>query len=279
MTIVCGTDFSPCAEEAARVAAGIARRRGASLVLAHAGPESERTALMHALDESATPLRAACAVEPVLLEPPADTALVDLATRRGAVLLVVGGVGHRRGALRLGSTAEHLCQSARLPVLVVRDEGPLAAWALGERPLRVAVLVDEAAPARAVLRWVAGLADLGALDLTLVHLAWPPGEQARLGLQGPMDLVAPHPDVLAARQAELAGLAAEVGLDARAVVRVGWGRPADHLVAIAGELGAELVVVGTRRRTALDRLWRGSVTHGVVWGATCSVAAVPSVAD
>lgn len=272
--ILCGTDFSSCAGDAALVAAGLARLKGTSLALAFAGEGSPDTA--RSLASAAAPLRELCPVEPVIVDAPAESTLLELATARGADLLVVGGVGHRPELLRLGSTAEHLCQAARLPVLVVRDAAPLQAWASGARPLRLAVLVDEAAPARAVVGWVAGLAALGAVEVALIHLAWPPAEQARLGLDAPMDLVAPHPDVLAARKAELEGLASEAGLTVQVVVRVGWGRPADHLVSIVSELGVELVVLGTRPRGALDRLWRGSVTHGVLRDATCSVAAVPT---
>lgn len=213
--------------------------------------------------------------EALNVEEPAHEGLLEAARARDAALLVVGHAGRRAGLLRLGSTAEQVCQAAELPVLVVRDPAPLLAWARGERALRVAVLVDETPAAAGPVAWTARLAAAGPLEIDLIHLVWPPAEQARLGLDEPMSLEQVHPEVRASREAELRRLATEAGLNAEPVVCLGWGRPADHLVAAARERGADLIVIGTRRRGLLDRLWSGSVTYGVVGEATCSVAAVP----
>jgi nucleotide-binding universal stress UspA family protein len=56
----------------------------------------------------------------------------------------------------------------------------------------------------------------------------------------------------------------------------GLGRVADHLVQIAVEERADLVVVGNRQRSGLQRLWHGSVSHGVLELAPTSVACVPA---
>ncbi len=242
MSVICGVDGSQSAALAAAAGEAIAARLGV---------EARR----------------------VEAEPPPDREL--LAAAAGARLVVVGGVGHRSGLLRLGSTAERVCEAAVLPVLVARDPAPLIAWAAGDRPLRVGVLVDEVAPGRALVRWTAGLAAVGPLEVALIHQAWPPEEQPRLGIDGPMDLVRLHPEVELARRAELGALLDEEGLSAEILLRVGWGRPADQLVSIAAEWRADLIVVGARPRSLLDRLWRGSVTHGVLQEATCNVAAVP----
>jgi nucleotide-binding universal stress UspA family protein len=55
----------------------------------------------------------------------------------------------------------------------------------------------------------------------------------------------------------------------------GLGRVADHLVQIAAEERADLVVVGNRQRSGLPRLWHGSVSHGVLDLSPTSVVCVP----
>ncbi len=55
----------------------------------------------------------------------------------------------------------------------------------------------------------------------------------------------------------------------RAHVRV--GNPATEIVAVARELGADLVVVGTHGRTGLGRLLIGSVAEAIVKRAHCPV--------
>jgi nucleotide-binding universal stress UspA family protein len=56
-------------------------------------------------------------------------------------------------------------------------------------------------------------------------------------------------------------------------VEVGMGRIADHLVALAAEEKADLLVVGTHQRRALGKLW--SVSHHALRLAKMSVVSVP----
>jgi nucleotide-binding universal stress UspA family protein len=48
-----------------------------------------------------------------------------------------------------------------------------------------------------------------------------------------------------------------------------------HLVGLATETGADLLVVGTHRRAGLDRWTRGSVSRGILRHAPMNVACVP----
>lgn len=52
--------------------------------------------------------------------------------------------------------------------------------------------------------------------------------------------------------------------------------PADAIVAAAEDLGAELVVIGLRRRSAVGKLLLGSTAQAVLMGAPCDVLAVRS---
>jgi nucleotide-binding universal stress UspA family protein len=56
-----------------------------------------------------------------------------------------------------------------------------------------------------------------------------------------------------------------------AEVAVRCGAPADELIATAKETGADLIVVGAANRSALGRLFLGSVSGRLLSHAPCSV--------
>ena len=82
----------------------------------------------------------------------------------------------------------------------------------------------------------------------------------------------------AARQeADLADVQAQLGRDAiehevRLLVR--GLEPAEDLIAVAEEVGADFIVIGLRRRTAVGKLILGSNAQRVLLEATCPVLAV-----
>jgi universal stress protein A len=57
-------------------------------------------------------------------------------------------------------------------------------------------------------------------------------------------------------------------------VRVLFGRPASEIQALARELAATLIVVGSHGRHALARMMLGSTANGVLHGAPCDVLVV-----
>ena len=152
--IICGTDLSVNSGRAAVVAAALANRWKAPLLLVHAS-------ILPALAPTEEQIRAEV---PLHLEDPAglwvevvegnaDEVLVELAEQRQARLLVVSSLGQRPpGRWLLGSVAERVAESSPVPTLVVRDEAPFEAWLSGERPLKVFVGVDFGASSDAALR-------------------------------------------------------------------------------------------------------------------------------
>lgn len=62
----------------------------------------------------------------------------------------------------------------------------------------------------------------------------------------------------------------EAGLDAAGSISM-WEDPAEAIGAVAGKIKADLVIVGHRRRSALDRWWRGSVGHSLIDQLPCSL--------
>ena len=62
----------------------------------------------------------------------------------------------------------------------------------------------------------------------------------------------------------------EAGLDAAGSISM-WEDPAEAIGAVAGKIKADLVIVGHRRRSGLDRWWRGSVGHSLIDQLPCSL--------
>lgn len=291
MTILCGTDFSASAVEAAHTAALLARRLDTDVTLVHVVTELGAELLMgtdqeHTFDRQKEQLEAEAArlreldarVTTRFATGHPDEVLAKLAAETDAQLVVVGSLGRRApGRWLVGSVAERASQVAPAPVLVVRAGSVLDEWLRGSHRLHVALGVDLTGSAATAIRWLHTLRKLGPCDVTAIHVAWPPGEHARLGVDGPMDLVSLRPeieDVL--RRDVTARIGALPGEGAvRIVVRPGFGRADRHLVRLAEEAGADLLVVGSHQRSRLARFWSGSVSRGALHLAPFSVVTVP----
>jgi nucleotide-binding universal stress UspA family protein len=290
MTVLCGTDFSTPAADAATVAALLAAKLQERLTLVHVvevavaalapgGPLHTMYApLPEHLEREAERLRelkAEVSAQVVVGVP--DEVLVRIAEAEQARLIVLASLG-RRAPLRwlLGSVAERTAQTAPVPVLVVRGSAAFQAWLGGDRPLRVMIGVDLSESARIALEWAAELRRLGACDFTVAHIAWPLGEQERRGIPGPVRLDRLHPEVEQALVRDVTTFMGEsLGGPARVVVGPGLGRPDLHLAKLAASEQADLLVVGSHQRVGLSRVWHGSVSRGALLNAAMSVACVP----
>ena len=73
--------------------------------------------------------------------------------------------------------------------------------------------------------------------------------------------------------AALAKLAA--GTDVRVTTRLERGPVVETIVRVAGEVGADAVMVGAHKQTWLGRLLGGSLAEAVLRAAPCAVMAVP----
>jgi nucleotide-binding universal stress UspA family protein len=292
MTIVCGTDFSENAAQAAVAAGAIARRLGEPLALVHiidglgvdltvGGPHDAIFEPLRAeLGKKAEELRASMGieVEPIALPGFVDEQLITVARTLHARLLVVSSLGaQKQHRWLLGSVAERVAQSSPIPLLVVRDGSILEAWARGDRALRVMVGVEPSSTSKAALRWAAELRGIGRCDLFVTEIAWPLGEHLRLGIPGPMPLDQLRPELHEILSRDLRAWADELPGEGATTFTVipGWGRVESHLTSLAAEARADLLVVGTQRRAGIARLWQGSVSRGVLHHASTNVACVP----
>ena len=295
MRIICGTDFSVHAAEAATVAAAFAVRLEVPLALVHSvepgaigflekDPSDKlRAELQEKLSAQADRLRKSGAnvTEELVFGAP-DVALVDAARRLDAGLIVVSSLG--QVALRqwvVGSVAERTAQSAPVPTLVVRDHKPLLAWARDNRTLRILAGYDFSASADAALDWVSQLMRVGRCALTVAWVSWPPAESWRLGIGGEGLSVDTAREITRLLERDLKERTRAILGRNRAKLRVvsAWGGEEAELIKLAKADRSDLIVVGTNQRRGLDRFWLGSVSRGVLNHATMNVACVPMSGD
>jgi nucleotide-binding universal stress UspA family protein len=290
--IVCGTDFSANASQAAEVAAALAARTGATLVLVHvtdetnthaATPEEFRTYAGPArarLKAEARRLRAAgAAVTDVLLSGYwAEQAIARFLAEDPPALMVVSSVskvGFERWTL--GSVSEGIAQSSPVPTLVVRDPGPLLEWARGETSLRVLAGTPLGGEGEVVLRRVVEWQRFGPCEVTLGHVNWPPHSRSEYGGSGPLLLGRNPARVQRMLERDVLAKARSVAADWTPRVRVvpSWGRPDAPLLGLARGARADLIVIGSHQRHGFSRVVHGSVSRDVLRHAAASVLCVP----
>ena len=289
--ILCGTDFSPTALEAADIAAGFAKRLKIKLIIVHVSTLHELRAADPAFvqkvnareqtrleKETARLRKNEIEIESQFRAGPAFEELVTAAIESNARFIIVGAVGHglaRR--LLVGSVAERTAETSPVPTLVVRPGGNLTSWLNGKQRLRVLLGYDFSGAADAAAQWIAGLRKLGACEIHVVHTYWPPEAATRFGYQGavpfgdnPKELQAPLERELKERVSKF------IPADAVTLtVQSAWGTSESCLYEISHEQKADLVVVGTHQRAGLGRVRFGSVSRAVLHHAKVSVAVIP----
>lgn len=291
-TIVCGTDFSVHAQEAANVAAALARRTGAAVVLVHANDPAAAPhdpALFHdataraeqQLANEARRLRhSGISIEPEFLNGAPAAALAQTVTRKQADLLIVSSIGSvSPRQFIVPSVAQGAAEHSSVPTLVIRHAAPIENWVKGTAPLKVFLAYDFSSTADNALEWIGRLRAIGPCEITVAYAPYPPQEGGRLGIgeHAFMDAVPPE------MQRLLNGdLKERVGqfldpVDVNLRIEPAWGRPDPVLLSLASEAGADLIVVGTHQRHGFGRFWLGSVSRGILRDAPCSVAVVPRV--
>jgi nucleotide-binding universal stress UspA family protein len=266
--ILVGTDFSPSATAAARAAAALARRAGASLELAHVlssappflvGYEPLDVLLLRREDVASARARAKALLEELARElapeschlhlpegPSAAVELLALRERLEADLVALGSIG-QRGLRRflLGSVADRVLRHPGHPLLLVREAPPS-----GE--LKRVVIAHEL-PNRSTpwLELGMRLAHDERSEVVLVHVLPPRGYASDAHH---VDLDTEH------TPARLAGLVARVAPKIPTQIDVRQGDPAHEIPAAAREHGAHLVVMGAERNA---RGWPGRVADRV----------------
>jgi nucleotide-binding universal stress UspA family protein len=296
--IVCGVDDSAPALRAARAAAALAKRTGEDLQLVHvqdillldASVESDGTTavafasqqLLDAqrvyLGQMLEPLRAQLAREFEIevelrfeLGLP-DAVLVRCAEEADASLIVVGAVGRRSGSMwRLGSIPDRLSQTSPMPLLVLRDAEAFSRWALEARPLRVVVALGADPSSQRAVELMDGFARLGPCEITEAHVYDAHHEAERRGLARPDD-PGTRDEIEKALARELPRHSGHASPSStRFVALPARGHVAETVAEFAEEERADLLVVGSRGRGAIERRFLGSVGYGLLGLASVNV--------
>ncbi|WP_344628807.1 universal stress protein [Streptomyces glaucosporus] len=271
--VLAATDLSEYAGQAVGRAAALAASHGARVRVVHVLPPGIDPELAEFAGELLRSQAGRYAedsgegVETGLRSGRPGAALLDEAREADADLLVAGAHGaHLRPGAPIGGTPENLVRASRIPVLIVRrpagapyrrvllavddSEVSLAAARAGTAltpsaehlALRVSIVLGE----RLMLQQ-------GVDDAGLEQLRRAVTEQDRPGVERLADALAPRPDR----------------------VLVVPGRAQDTVPEQAGNLDADLVVVGTGTRSGLGYALLGSVAQHVMAWAPCDVLVVP----
>lgn len=256
--LVLAFDATPAALQAARF---VAAHQGAPMqVLALIVPPREALA-----DQARQELGLARSIlekEQVdyLVQPGFPPEVIVAEARDRAAHAIVCGTRARGGAMGLGSVASEILRGSEFPLILVKESARIPP-ALGRR-MRVVVATDgseEALRAAAVVpAWREWLGDV---EVHLVHAEQPVPLVDKL--------VPPHGDPFHREHQSLAPI--------RVLARthVVPGDPASCIARLAGELDADLVIMGTRGRGARAHAVFGSVAMKTVQWSAVPVVLVP----
>jgi nucleotide-binding universal stress UspA family protein len=287
--ILCAIDFSEFSRQALAHAAALAGRHGAQLTVLHvvttAQPSIALTGLAGAVpavpavenddvqrqvrDFAAAAAGAHGPIEVTVVEGNPAREIVRAAEHLPADLLVLGT--HGRGGFErffLGSVTEKVLRSAAVPILTIP---PASSGPVRTQYGTILCPVDLAEASAAAIEEAVSLARPAGARLVLLHV------------------IEPYPDLVQAAgrlpvteqdrrriEAEALRLLDEaVPADARGWLtheaRVAFGKAPAEIIRIAGDVGADLIVMARQGRDAVDRWVFGSTIPRVVREATCPV--------
>jgi nucleotide-binding universal stress UspA family protein len=289
--IVCATDFSANARGAADVAAAIALRLRANLILVHvaegadAYPERTpqyRTEIRRAtvaLHKEVRRLRktGATVSDLILHGSWPEIAIVDFVAKDPPALVVVSSVSKTTfDRWTIGSVSERVAQQSPVPTLVVRAPERLLGWVQQDWPLNVVVATDFTVTSDAALSWMRELRKIGACALTVAHVRSSTPERHGISFSAAGASTTTSASARHALSRDLHTRVSEV-INGSVAVRVKSNRahPDAALVRVAADANADLIVVGTHQWHGVKRLAHSSVSRAVLRHAPMSVACVP----
>ena len=288
--IVCGTDFSDAAHYAAKVAATFAKRLGTRLLLVRGvdergeiphnyWPRLMAEDLPHLAAEAERLRKIGADVQEEVVGGVSDEGVARFAEKAGARLIVVGSRGKGLVDRRvLGSTAEHIANSASVPTLIVRDPAPFDSWLRDERPLKIFVGADFTPASDSALRWVAELRQIAPCEITIGFVDRAREDRAEPWIFDALRITGETAQARARNEHDLRAKAEHwLGVQPVMVtVTAGSTRIDTDLLQLAREAAADLIVVGTHQSRGVSRLRHASVSRRVLRDAQTNVACVPA---
>jgi nucleotide-binding universal stress UspA family protein len=286
MNILYATDGSDCAATAGRLLGALPLPDGARVTILSVIPDSswidypalpevalamaaaEHEAALRVAEEAAVPFRDRGVHVDVRLRrgSPAE-AILDQSEADCTDLIVVGSHGRRAAARFLvGSVSERVARSAHCSVLVGR----------GDHLKRVMVAVDRSEASDQALNAILRLPLPADLDLMCVHVHPPDALPSMLQPGGSLSEGALFDDYAEQYHAREGHVLADAKERLRAAGRTSstqayYGAPAEALIAATRRADADLIVVGAANKSALGRLFLGTVSGRVLTHAHCSV--------
>jgi nucleotide-binding universal stress UspA family protein len=282
MNVLYATDGSECARTAGRLLAALPLSADTrvnilgvvplfdwveSPLFAEWSAQEEKAAYQH-LDETAVLLHEhGIPADVTVRRGSAAAVILDQAEADHADLVVVGS--HGRGAMErflIGSVSERVARYARTSVLVAR----------GERVTRAILAVDGTEASDHAIDAVIRLPLPAELALMIVHVIpeeAPEPPVALIPSQEYEKLADKYETERRARAEQIANRAEQrLRAAGRAPeVRIRGGDPAAQILFAARETGTDLLIMGAANRSALGRLFLGSVSSRVLSHAPCSV--------
>jgi nucleotide-binding universal stress UspA family protein len=278
--VLLATDDSGDAELAATTAVGLAKNTSSEVHVVHVWRpvpsvhfdalirQEMRREAQEILDEQVKKIEGlgGTVAETHLREGGASEEIVSLAAEIRAGLVAVGsrGRGRMRRAL-MGSVSDAVVRHARWPVMVVR-------WKPVAFPAKVLLATDGSEEATVATRIVMDLGERTGSELHVVHVGEIPLTHYpdRYGYRALYEEHEREARQLLEAQAEK--MKAAGAAVAQAHPRL--GRADEEVIVLAEELGADLIVMGSRGLGGVKRALMGSVSDSVVRHAHCPVLVV-----
>ncbi|MGE5522583.1 MAG: universal stress protein [Rhodospirillaceae bacterium] len=274
--IVIATDGSPAAQAALTTAANFPWPPGSQACAVIARPDwlaADTTEALEAFQATsqlaADAARAALSArwgqgEIAVVDEPACEAILARAKRFGATIIALGWRGH--GTFRrlvAGSVSRAVAAAAECSVLIAREARPVG---------RVLVAYDGSHNSERGIDFLCSLAPASGNEVVLVNVVHPlrppPSASllpasARAHIQHAISDMNNEAGLKAQNQTEAAAARLrECGWNTSVALRE--GDPVATLLDVREELGADLMVVGARAITGIDRVLLGSVANGIL---------------
>ena len=283
--ILFATDGSKASELASTTAVGLAKITGSELHVVHVGPAVPE----HFEPTDVEPARTEQGARKVLAEQVkkienvggtvtqshlrmggAAEEVVNLAEELDAGLVVLGSRGRGRiTRLVMGSVADSIARHVHFPVMVTR-------WKAVAFPAKILVATDGSEEANLAIRTAADLAARTSSELHVTHVGRMLTHGAPVGVNvgalpaGSQELLDKEAKELLESQVERLREAGESVVEAHLVS----GRADEEIIVLAEQIGADLLVMGSRSLGGVRRALVGSVSDSVARHAHCPVMIV-----
>ncbi len=189
--------------------------------------------------------------------------IVDLAQEQKVGLIAMGSRGRSRIKRALiGSVSDSVVRHAQCPVMVVR-------WKPLIFPAQILVATDGSEEATLAAKTAAELAQRSYSELHLVSVAAEYSSHYDVHKPGSVESLRRRAQEVLDDQVKT--IEQSGGKVARKHVRASQRHPSDEIVRVAEEIGADLMVMGSRGLGGVRRALMGSVSDSVVRHAHCSV--------